>query len=344
MIKRIWKKREVKGTVWSMAIMFALLLLVVVIGRITAPAVVNGGGGDPKVGDIHIDSANSFYDYSIGAWIIPGSDVGAASYRAELDGLQELNQTEEIIFNFLPDDILCHDSDRLAKGGLHKDRVIYIGQVSESRITRTEKMGSECPANIVHTIDVVLRTSDGEVASGSVNFCVGNCYSNPTTTPTVASVAVAPTATPTPRPTIVYAPPVPMEYVCSCAGEDEGIEVPEQWTVSPGDYTVCEDGHCITGPNNPIRVCGDLDEEGYILRWAGAHGDNAGITIPNVDYMMRHEYDGMPDEFVIAETQHGHTGSPVRVIYTKNDNKIRIFMGSMVIMIDRQHNVTEYYG
>ena len=115
MIERIWEIKGVKGTTLTIFVMLIILLVIIVFGRSTTTPVV-GGGGEPDVGAIHIDSANSFYDYSIGAWIIPGSEVGAAMYRAELEGLQKLNQTGEIIFNFLPDDILCHDSDRLAKG------------------------------------------------------------------------------------------------------------------------------------------------------------------------------------------------------------------------------------
>ena len=346
-------------------LVIVILILLLMLQRGSTPAIADGGG-DPGVSAVYLRSPGTLYNVNQAAWIVPTSDVGSVEYTADFVNLIDLNKSNDIVFLFYPDDILCDDNNRLSKGGSYKNRVIYRGQVEDMIISRgNEIMGIDCPLNTPHVLTVYLLVNNQEIDSKSVNFCLNSCGLEPTPTrepvPTFTpepEPTIEPTTTP--YPTLVPPPtvtPYPTDFVpdwyetVTPTPEPTALyQVPDYgtWQIDRGNFQVCENGHCITDhiPDTPIHICGVESEDGYQLRWAGAYGDNAGPQIPDVAYMMSYESAsaGMP---IIAEVwrgTHGHTGAEVVVLYTKKDNKLRIVYGSTTFIVDVNHNVMVQYN
>ena len=359
MLGRIINNSYVQGIVAILVMILLLVLILVTVSSRKSPQVIKVGGGGVHVGDVHIESPGATYDDSVKAWVVPLEDLGVAEYRAYFYDLEVLSQNGDIVFTFLPSNVLCDDYSRVSRGGDAKDRVIYRGQITESVISRGgEVIGQNCPVSITHEMRVVIRQNDEVIGSDTVNFCIDKCYVEPTPTPTPVPTATptpVPTATPTPTP---FPPPenadvfrnLPVTGYSQCSCEDpDAVTVEKEDTFAlPNNYRVCEDGHCYTDhyAYTPIHICGIDSEDGYMIRWAHVGGDNAAFTIPDVEYLQRYEGEmgsGQVYRIPIPVNSHPATGWPVVVDYDKYNNEVVILVGAYTYKIDVNHNVTMHH-
>ena len=104
-------------------------------------------------------------------------DEEAGKYVATFYNLSEADGGNTF-FRFDPSDSACKDAGRVDEG----KRYIYAGQIDEHYtaggvgMERRERIGSDCPLHVEHTIAVRLWLPSGEdLASASAVFCLAGC-------------------------------------------------------------------------------------------------------------------------------------------------------------------------
>ena len=144
----------------------------------------------------------------------------AGAYVAEFFNLTE-PAGRALHFEFSPSDPACKDQARIAKST--SLRYIYAGQVDEHYakggvgMTRREKIGTDCPRHVEHTVQVrVWDPSGGQDAQASAPFCLGGCET-PTAEPTATPSQTPAPATDTPAPTSTATVPPPTSTATAAA-------------------------------------------------------------------------------------------------------------------------------
>ena len=144
----------------------------------------------------------------------------AGAYVAEFFNLTE-PAGRALHFEFSPSDPACKDQARIAKST--SLRYIYAGQVDEHYakggvgMTRREKIGTDCPRHVEHTVQVrVWDPNGGQDAQASAPFCLGGCET-PTAEPTATPSQTPAPATATPAPTSTATVPPPTSTATAAA-------------------------------------------------------------------------------------------------------------------------------
>ena len=144
----------------------------------------------------------------------------AGAYVAEFFNLAE-PAGKALHFAFSPSDPACKDQARIAQGT--SLRYIYAGQVDEHYakggvgMVRREKIGTDCPRHVEHTVQVrVWDPSGGLDAQASAPFCLGGCET-PTAEPTATPSQTPVPATDTPAPTSTETVPPPTSTATAAA-------------------------------------------------------------------------------------------------------------------------------